>query len=134
MFGIPQPRPNALNVDIEVIDVTDPPRGLDLVLRLIYPFPPPNVDSLDLLVEGLVITDKYNVGGARVRLREPLGKFKEVPLRVYTIAVRFGFDEGAEAAPSLTTGIFLRSPRRPEILLGSDQYVDSFNILARLSA
>ena len=108
MFGIPQPRPNASNVDIEVIDVTDPPRGLDLVLRLIYPFPPPNVDSLDLLVEGLVIADKYNIEGARARLREPLKKFiKEAPLRVYAIAARFGFDEEAEAAASLTIGVFL---------------------------
>lgn len=48
MFGITQPRPDMLNVDIEVIYMTDPPRGLDsdLVLRLIYSFPPPNVDSL----------------------------------------------------------------------------------------
>ena len=30
----------------------------------IYPTPPPDVDSLALLVEGLVITDKYNIGGA----------------------------------------------------------------------
>jgi len=110
MFGIPQPRQDALNVEIEVIDVTDPPRGLDLVLRLIYPFPPPNVDSLDLLVEGLVITDKYNIEGARARLRESLRKFiKETPLRVYAIAARFGFDEEAEAAASLTTGVFLPS-------------------------
>ena len=108
MFGIPQPRPDALNVDIEVIDVTDPPRGFDLVLRLIYPFPPPNVDSLDILVEGLVIADKYNIESARARLREPLKKFiKEAPLRVYAIAVRFGFDEEAETAASLTTGVFL---------------------------
>ena len=35
MFGIPRPRPGALNVDTEVIGVTDPPRGLALVLRLI---------------------------------------------------------------------------------------------------
>ena len=94
MFGIPQPRQNPLNVDIEVIDVTDPPRGLDLVLRLIYPFLPPNVNSLDLLVEGLVIADKYNIEGARARLREPLNKFiNGAPLRVYAIASRFGFDE-----------------------------------------
>ena len=108
MFGIPQPRLNALNDDIEVVDVSDPPLGLDLALRLIYPFPPPTVDNLDLLVEGLVITDKYNMGGARARLRESLKRFvKEAPLRVYAIASRFGFDEEAEASSSLTTGIFL---------------------------
>ena len=108
MFGIPQPRPNALNIDIEVIDMTDPPRALDLVLRLIYPFPPPRVDSLDLLVEDLVITGEYTMEGARARLRDPLNKFiKEAPLRVYAIASRFGFDDEAEAASSLTTGSFV---------------------------
>jgi len=57
MFGITQLRPDTLNVDIEVIGMTDPPQGLDLVLRLIYSFPPPEVDSLDLLVEGLVTSN-----------------------------------------------------------------------------
>jgi len=108
MFGIPQPRSDTSNVDVEVIDVTDPPQGLDLVLRLIYPFPPPNVDSLDLLVVGLIITDKYSIEGARARLCEPLKIFiKETPLRVCAITARFGFGEEAESAASLTTGVFL---------------------------
>lgn len=108
MFGIPQPRANAINVDTEIVEMTDPPRALDLVLRLIYPFPPPTVDSLDLLVESLVITDKYNIEGARARLREPLKRFiRESPLRVYAVASRFGFNEEAEMASSLTTSIFL---------------------------
>jgi hypothetical protein len=120
MFGIPQPRLNVPNVDIEVIDMTDPPRALDLVLRLIYPFPPPKVDNMDLLIEGLVITDKYDMGGARARLREPLNRFiKEAPLRVYAIASRFGFDEEAEAASSLTTDIFLPA-------LANDDLPDDF--------
>ena len=78
MFGIPQPRPDTLNVDIEVIGMTDPPRGLDLVLRLIYSFPPPNVDSLDLLVEGLVTSNlvfpkKTRATGGKTGLRERRG-------------------------------------------------------------
>jgi len=107
MFGIPQP-PNALTTGDEVIDVTDPPQALGLVLRLIYPFPPPNVNNLDLLVEGLVITDKYNIEGARARLRVELTKFvNDAPLRVYAIASRFGFDGEAEAAASsLTTSTY----------------------------
>ncbi|KAF9780968.1 hypothetical protein BJ322DRAFT_987905, partial [Thelephora terrestris] len=108
MFSIPQPTPAARGVDVEVVDVTDPTRGLDLVLTFIYPFPPPNVDSLDLLVEGLVIADKYDIDGARTELRLRLAKFmKAQPLRVYAIASRFGFEEEAEAASSLTTGIYL---------------------------
>jgi len=108
MFGIPQPTPVARGADIEIIDMTDPPRALHLVLKLIYPFPPPDIDRLDLLVEGLVITDKYNIEGARARLRLALTKFiNDAPLRVYAIACRFGFDEEAEAASSLTTTIYL---------------------------
>jgi len=108
LFIIPQPTPSVPRDDLDVVDVTDTPRALDLVLRFIYPYPPPNVDSLDLLVEGLVITDKYNIRGAQAELRLRLAKFvKEDPLRVYAIASRFGFEEEAEEASSLTTGIYL---------------------------
>ena len=108
MFGVPQPRSYTQNVDIDVVDVTDPPRALDLVLKLIYPFLPPKVDDLDLLVQGFIIADEYNIEGVRVRLREPLNKLmKEEPLRVYAIASRFGLEEEAEAAASLTTGVYL---------------------------
>lgn len=108
MFELPQPTPGIPGDDLEVVSVTDPPQALDLVLKFIYPSPPPNVDNLDLLVEGLVITDKYNIRGAQAELRLRLAKFvKEDPLRVYAIASRFGFEEEAEEASSLTTGIYL---------------------------
>ena len=108
MFSIPQPTPTSgtSRTEVEIIDVMDPPQALEFVLRLIYPMPPPNVDNLDLLVEALVITDKYNIECARAKLRLRLTKFiKESPLRVYAVASRFGFDEEAEAASSLTTEI-----------------------------
>ena len=106
MFSIPQPKSDTEpKVDTEVVDVTDPPQALDLVLRLIYPFPPPSVCSLGLIVDGIVIADKYNIEGARARLRLGLSKFiSEAPLRVYAIASRFEFDEEAEAASALTVG------------------------------
>ena len=108
MFCVPQPKSNASNGEIDVVDITDPPRALDLILKLIYPFPPPKVDDLDQLVQGLIIADKYNIEGARARLRDPLNKFmREEPLRVYAIATRFGLEEEAEAAASFTTGIYL---------------------------
>jgi len=104
MFGVPQPKSNTSNI----VDVTDPPRALDLVLKLIYPFSPPKVNDLDLLVQGLIIADKYDIGAARVRLRESLNKFMRAePLRVYAIASRFGLEEEAEAAALFTTGIYL---------------------------
>lgn len=112
MFHLPRPGSDVSIMrgdnGIEVVVVTDPPRALDLVLRFIYPFPPPDVDSLDLLVEGLVIADKYNIEGTRARLRALLINFvDEAPLRVFAIASRFGFDGEAEAASSLTTTTYL---------------------------
>ena len=106
-FSVPQPKSRG-EADITVVDVTDPPRALELILRLIYPSPPPDIESLDLLVEALVIADKYLIEGARAGLRVRLTNFtNEAPLRVYAIASRFGFDKEAEAASSLTTTIHL---------------------------
>jgi len=109
MFSLPQPARSDGEGELAVVDVTDPPQALDLVLRLIYPsFLPPNIDNLDLLVEGLVVADKYNIESARASLRMQLTKFiNDAPLRVYAIASRFGFDEEAEAASSLTTTRYL---------------------------
>ena len=112
MFSLPQPRSDALeakgDADIRVVDMTDPPQALALVLKLIYPFIPPNIENLDLLVEDLIIADKYNIEGVRARLRVRLTKFAdEDPLRVYAIASRFGFDEEAEAVSPLTTTTYL---------------------------
>jgi len=109
MFSLPQPAGSGGEGELPVVDVTDPPQALDLVLRHIYPsFIPPNIDNLDLLVEGLVVTDKYNIESARALLRMQLTKFiNDAPLRVYAIASRFGFDEEAEAASSLTTTRYL---------------------------
>ena len=109
MFTLPQPVRLGGGDELAVVDVTDPPQALDLILRLIYPsFLPPNIDSLDLLVEGLGIADKYNIESARARLRMQLAKFiNDAPLRVYAIASRFGFEEEAEAASSLTTTRYL---------------------------
>ena len=112
MFSIPQPRSNdLLDVGIvEVIDVADSPQALDLILRLIYPFPSPKVDSLELLVEGLIIADKYDIDGARGRLRESLNKFaQEAPLRAYAVASRFGLDEEMNTIAPFTTCINLPS-------------------------
>jgi len=113
MFSLPQPGSDGSMVStgeggLEIVDVTDPPQALELVFKLIYPWLPPDIDSLDLLVEGLIITDKYNIESARARLRAELTKFtNEAPLRVYAIASRFGFDKEAEAASSLTTNCYL---------------------------
>ena len=73
--------------------MSGPPHALDLTLRLTYPFPPPKVNSLVLLVDGLTIADKHQIEGVQGRLREFLHRFVgESPLRMYAIVSGFRFD------------------------------------------
>lgn len=109
VFSLPQPTTPAAGgsksnvAEIEIVEVTDPPQALDIVLRLIYPFTPPSFgEDLDILVECLVIADKYEIKGATARLRRALSQVGASHcLRVYAIASRFGFTNIAEAASLL---------------------------------
>ena len=106
MFKLPQPSSPTSNVD--VIDLTDPPRVLELILRFIYPCPPPVIDDLTLLSEVLFLADKYDIEAARSRLRPSLMKFaKTEPLRAYAIACRLGFEDEMKIVSSHTTSINL---------------------------
>lgn len=107
MFKLSQPSSVAAS-DIDVVDVIDPPTILELLLRFIYPCPPPVIDNLALLTEVLVLADKYDVEAARARLRPSLAEFaKTEPLRVYAIACRLGLEEEKKTASSYTTSIDL---------------------------
>ena len=110
MFKIPQP-PSDTWDGVETVDVPDPPRALELILRFIYPSPTsPVVDDLAALSEDLVLADKYDVEVARVRLRASfVGFAKTEPLRAFAIACRFGLTEEMKIASSHTTSIHLPS-------------------------
>ena len=103
MFKLSQPSSVAAS-DIDVVDVIDPPAILELLLRFIYPCPPPVIDNLALLTEVLVLADKYDVEAARPSLAEFA---KTEPLRVYAIACRLGLEEEKKTASSYTTSIDL---------------------------
>jgi len=106
MFKVPQPSPSSSNVDI--IDVTDPPRTLELILRFIYPFASPVINDLTTLSDVLILADKYDIEAARSRLRPCLAELaKTEPLRVYAIACRLGFEDEMKIASSHTTSIDL---------------------------
>ena len=107
MFKLPQPSSETSTVD--VIDVADPPRVLELVLRFIYPSTdPPAINDLTLLSEVLVLVNKYDIKVARSRLQSPLLEFaKTEPLRVYAIACRLGFEDEMKIASLHTTSIHL---------------------------
>ena len=104
MFSLPQPTsddPRKSTVaEVEIVEVTDSAEALDIVLRLIYPFVPPSFDGdLDILVECLVIADKYDIKGAKSRLYSALARTNVTQsLQVYAIAARFGFAKLVDSA------------------------------------
>jgi len=108
MFRLPQPS-SATSKDIDVIDVTDPPRAWELVLRFVYPsLTSPVIDNLTTLSEALAAADKYDIEVARSRLRTSFKEFAVVePLRVYAIACRLGLEDEMKVASSHTTSIHL---------------------------
>ena len=100
LFSLPQPTTpishsstQSETVQTDVVEVIDPPRALDAVLRMIYPFTPPSFGgNLDMIVECLTIADKYEIKGAMSQLRSALsGVNASQVLQVYAIASRFGF-------------------------------------------
>ena len=108
MFAIPQPITAAPD-GIDVVDVTDPPRALELILRYMYPSASsPVIHDLTTLLEALVLADKYDVEVARPRLRSSLREFTATePLRIYAIACRLELEEEMKAASTHTTSIHL---------------------------
>ena len=111
MFKIPQPSsPSSVPSEgVDVVDVTDPPRALDLVLRFVYPTADVVVtQDLTILSEALAIADKYDIGVARSRLRPSFMEFAVTePLRAYAIACRLGLEDEKKVASSHTTSIHL---------------------------
>jgi hypothetical protein len=108
MFRIPQPS-SAPSNGADVIDVTDPPQALELVLRFIYAsFDMPVIDDLSLLPEALAITDKYDIPVVRSRMRSLFKRFAVAePLRAYAIACRLGLEYEMKFASSHTMSIHL---------------------------
>ena len=108
MLKIPQP-PSIASNGVDIIEVTDPPRALELILRFIYPSTsPPIIDDLTVLSEALVLADKYDIEVARSRLRLSfMGFAKTEPLRVYAIACRLGLEAEMKIASSYTISIDL---------------------------
>jgi len=108
MFKSPQPS-SAASDGVEVVDVADPPRALELALRFVYPSATsPVIDDLTLLSEALILTDKYGIEVARSRLRSSFMEFtKTEPLRAYAVASRLRFEDEMKIASSHTTSIHL---------------------------
>lgn len=108
MFGIPQPLLVARD-GVDVVDIADPPRALELILRYMYPSATsPTINDLTTLSEAWVLADKYDVEVARSRLRSSLREFATTePLRAYAVACRFELEVEKKMASSRTTSVHL---------------------------
>lgn len=73
------PQPLTPTSDIDIVDLSDPPRALELILRFVYPYPaPPVVEDLTIAWEALKIADKYGIEVALPRLRSSLAGFAKL--------------------------------------------------------
>ena len=110
MFATQQPQ--SVSPDgVDIIEVADSPRALEVILRFIYPSPsPPIIDDLTVLSEALVLADEYNIEVARAQLRSSFIEFaKTEPLRAYAIACRLRLTDEMKIASFHTTSIHLPS-------------------------
>jgi hypothetical protein len=106
MFTFPQP-PGQNHIeqpDIPIVDVPDPPKVLDAILRFIYPgVEPPKISALPILSALLSAADKYNMTSIYPVLRDILKTFlSDDPFGVYVVACRFGFPEEAKEAAKVS--------------------------------
>ncbi|TDL29955.1 hypothetical protein BD410DRAFT_709818 [Rickenella mellea] len=106
LLSLPQPPADQLTTP--VIDISDEPRAMDIVLRLIYPTDEPILDTLDDISTALAVALKYEMARATRTLRRWLVSpqhLQEAPTRVYAIACRHDFEEEASIASRHTLGI-----------------------------
>lgn len=120
MFNLPQPASptTPTGATIPVIDVDDTPEDLEVFLRIIYPFGPPPLHTLDTISRAFVILDKYQVqSGTLQPIRSLLvsPKFlKNDPVRVYCLACGWKFQEEADIAAPYTSCLDVVSLVREE--------------------
>jgi len=108
MLSLPQPPSKGLE-EIPIVDVSEPPEVLQLLLQFIYPVPDPTIDNdLDTLILVLHAAIKYEVLSAIQSLRTQLVSeqyLKQSPTRIYAVAIRYDFEREAELASKHTLGI-----------------------------
>ena len=105
MFALPQPPDQHDEHGLPIVDVSDPPESLDLILRLVYPgVEPPGIPDIPTLTALLSAADKYNITSIYPTLRSTLKSLlPNHPFRAYIVACRFGFLEEAKEAARVGT-------------------------------
>ena len=126
MLSLPQPSPKEL-AKIPVVEVSEVPEILQLLLQFIYPMPNPIIDDdLDTLILVLHAAIKYEILPAIDDLRKQLVSeryLKQSPTRIYAIASRYELEEEAKLASKYTLGInILDAPLSEEL-----RYISAFS-------
>ena len=105
MFAFPQPPDHNERPNTPIVDISEPPYALDMILRLVYPgVELPNIPDVSTLNTLFSTADKYNITSIYPVLRQSLKTFLPGdPFRVYIIACRFGFLKEAKQALRMST-------------------------------
>ena len=105
-FTIPQPPADTPGV-LPHVDVQDPPRTWENILRTIYPMPNPIIDNLDDLESLLLMAKKYEMEFAinsHKQCFEDRVSIQRDPLHLYAIACAGGFEEQAKYVATVLFG------------------------------
>ena len=126
MLSLPQPSSKELS-KIPIVEVSEGPEILQLLLEFIYPVPNPIIDDdLNTLISVLHAAIKYDVLPAIESLRRQLISeryLKQSPTRIYAIASRYELEEEAKMASKHTLGInILDAPLSEELM-----YISAFS-------
>lgn len=108
MLSLPQPSPGEAT-KIPIVEVSEPPETLQLLLQFVYPVPDPIIDDdLDTLILVLHAAIKYEFLSAIESLRKQLVSeryLKQSPTRIYAVASRYELEEETRLASKHTLGI-----------------------------
>lgn len=108
MLSLPQPTSSSTHVQAgstiaasDLIEVLESSATLEILMRLIYPMPQPDIDSLLTLSSVLFAAEKYDMAGVISTLRLHLRDerfLSEDPMHVFALACRFSFTYEAKLA------------------------------------
>ena len=126
MLSLPQPSPKEL-AKTPIVEVSEPPKILQLLLQIVYPVPNPIIDDdLNTLILVLHAAVKYDILPAVDDLRRQLVSeryLKQSPTRIYAVACRYELEEEAKLASKHTLGInILDAPLSEEL-----RYISAFS-------
>ncbi|KAH9940476.1 uncharacterized protein BXZ73DRAFT_88708 [Epithele typhae] len=136
MYSLPQraltapPSPTTSDSTTETIVVDEDAATLEGLLRIVSGLPIPRLDSYDVIEPLLHAAEKYDMGGPMsvVRALITTPPLLTDPLRLYTLACRYGWEDEALMASRATLQLNLHAPEhRPTLQkLGTDAVLALF--------